>query len=293
MTRGPHMTPEEQTMARAHRTTPLLALTALALLAGLAAAPARAGQGCTQAKPTADTLSRSMGLAQRTAQALEADYRQHGTRVALLARMGQDLSAYQQRWSHVGWAYRAGEGRWLVVHKLNTCGTSQSQVMRQGLGEFFMDDLWRYEAAWMPAPPEWQARLLPLLNHDAAAVGLHEPRYSMLSYAWGQRYQQSNQWALETLAQTLEPAVRNRVQAQAWLQLKGYAPDALNIGPFTRLGGRLTRANVAFDDHPDDKRYADRIETVTADSMLRWLGAQWPGNPGALRELTLTSGPRL
>jgi hypothetical protein len=33
----------------------------------------------------------------------------------------------------------------------------------------------------------------------------HQP-YSMVSYAWGQKYQQSNQWAIESLAAAMEPA---------------------------------------------------------------------------------------
>jgi hypothetical protein len=33
----------------------------------------------------------------------------------------------------------------------------------------------------------------------------------------------------------------------------------------------MTRANVAFDDHPNEKRFSDRIETVTVDSVFRWL----------------------
>ena len=33
----------------------------------------------------------------------------------------------------------------------------------------------------------------------------------------------------------------------------------------------MTAGNVAFDDHPSAQRFADRIETVTADSVLAWL----------------------
>ena len=33
----------------------------------------------------------------------------------------------------------------------------------------------------------------------------------------------------------------------------------------------MTAANVAFDDHPNEKRFTDRIETVTADSVFEWL----------------------
>ena len=42
--------------------------------------------------------------------------------------------------------------------------------------------------------------LLPVLRDNTAAARLHEPRYNMLAYPWATRYQQSNQWALETLA---------------------------------------------------------------------------------------------
>jgi hypothetical protein len=108
----------------------------------------------------------------------------------------------------------------------------------------------------------------------------HQP-YSMVSYAWGRKYQQSNQWALETLAVAMEPAtVHSREQAQAWLQFKGYTPTTLKLGPLTRMGGRVGSANVAFDDHPSDKRFSDRIETVTVDSVLVWLQrAQLAGAP--------------
>jgi hypothetical protein len=92
----------------------------------------------------------------------------------------------------------------------------------------------------------------------------------MVAYPWSQRYQQSNQWVLETLAGALEPSASNRSRAQAWLQFKGYEPTTLKLGTFTRLGARVTTANVAFDDHPNAKRFANRIETITVDSMFSW-----------------------
>jgi hypothetical protein len=105
--------------------------------------------------------------------------------------------------------------------------------------------------------------------------------YSIVSYAWGRKYQQSNQWAIETLAAAMEPGVNSRERAQAWLQFKAYEPTVLRIGPLTRLGGRLTAAaNVAFDDHPNDKRFSDRIETVTVDSVFDWLPRAQLAVPG-------------
>jgi hypothetical protein len=164
-----------------------------------------------------------------------------------------------------------GGATWHVLHKLNGCGTAEAAIYRQGLGEFFLDDPWRFEAAWLAPTPQVQAQLLALLQDMPKAIALHHKPYSIVSYAWGRTYQQSNQWVIETLAAAVEPGVTSREKAQAWLQFKGYEPTALKLGPLTRLGGRLTAANVAFDDHPNDKRFADRIETVTVDSVFAWL----------------------
>ena len=135
-----------------------------------------------------------------------------------------------------------------------------------------MDDLWLYEAAWMVPTAGVQDALLPLLQDPDRLAPLHTPAYSMVSYAWGQKYQQSNQWALETLAAAMEPAtIHSRAQAQAWLQFKGYTPTTLRLGALTRLGARVGSAHIAFDDHPGEKRFANRIETVTVDSVFAWL----------------------
>jgi hypothetical protein len=257
----------------------------LALAACLAVAfagPAQAGRTCTDAKPTLQSISRGMALAQRTAAALDAS----GAQVVVLARAGQDLSRYDLRWSHLGLAWRTVGGPWRVSHKLNQCGTATSALYRQGLGEFFLDDPWRYEAAWVVPTPELQQKLLAVLQSRERSLELHEPRYSMVSYAWGQQYQQSNQWALETMAEAMEPAtIHRREQAQAWLRFKGYAPTVLRVGPLTRLGGRMTRANIAFDDHPTQDRFADRIATVTVDSVFAWMAASGLGGAPVRLEL--------
>lgn len=249
---------------------------AIALLAGGAA---QAGRSCEGQRLSVQDVTQGMALAARTATDLDAAHARDGTRVVMLARAGQDLSKYRQTWSHVGWAYRSSTGQWRVLHKLNHCGTDQSVLMRQGLGQFFLDQMWRYEARWEPVPTAWQDGLWALLQDNARAARLHQPRYSMVAYAWGTRYQQSNQWAIETLALAAEPGLHSRTQAQAWLQLKDYRPPSLRIGALSRLGGRMTRANVAFDDHPTEQRFADRIQTVTADSVLDWLAQLKPPQP--------------
>lgn len=257
-----------------------LAPVALAAVMLLLAGGAHAGRSCEQKQPSLQTFQKGMELAARTAKALDAT----GAKVVLLGRAGQDLSKYRLRYSHLGWAYKTPEGAWRVAHKLNECGTDVAYVYRQGLGEFFLDDLWRYEAVWSVPTPEVQARMLPLLQDRAKVLALHEPRYNMVSYPWSTRYQQSNQWATETLAEAMEPGVQNREQAQAWLKFKGYEPTVLKIGPLSRMGGRMTSANIAFDDHPNEKRFSDRIETVTVDSVLQWMQhAQLGAAPQTLR----------
>jgi hypothetical protein len=245
----------------------------------LALATANAGQTCEQKAPDAQAVARGLSLASRVEQHLKGT----GAQVVLIARVGQDLREYGQRYSHLGFAYLDGD-KWRVAHKLNDCGTDHGALYRQGLGEFFLDTPFDYEAGIVVPTPEVQARLLAVLRDNQRLGQMHTPAYSMVAYAWSQQYQQSNQWALETLAMAQEPAATDRVRAQAWLKLHGYEPATLRLSTFKRLGARVTSANVAFDDHPDAQRYSGRIATVTADSVLLWVARSGLGSrPIAIR----------
>jgi hypothetical protein len=282
----------------------LSALQAAVFLALLTtwADPANAGRSCEAAQPPKlSSVQNSLTLAALTHTALESEFAKSGAQVVLLARAGQDLSKYRLRYSHLGWAYRVplaasnvkasnepGDARsvpppaaqWLVVHKLNSCGTDVADIYRQGLGEFFLDDPLRFEAAWVVPTADIQAKMMPLLQSSNDATRMHVRPYSMVSYVWSERYQQSNQWAIETLGSAMTGS-RERRAIYAWLQQSGYLPTELNIPALTRLGGRLTRANVAFDDHPSELRFSDRIRTVTADSVFQWMVATRLSGPVA------------
>ncbi|MCE4555780.1 DUF2145 domain-containing protein [Roseateles cellulosilyticus] len=232
------------------------------------ATAAHAGRSCEDKPLTVRQVVQGLNLAQATARQLDAS----GAQVVLLARAGQDLSKYGLQWSHLGFAYKDPQaGVWRVVHKLNQCGTDHAELFRQGLGEFFLDNPFRYAAAYVVLKPALQQALLPVLTDNARASRLHERRYSMVAYAFGTTYQQSNQWALETLAAAAAPGVVSRRAAQDWLKDRGYEPTDLHLSTLTRLGGRLTRANIAFDDHPSARRFSSHIDTVTVDSMFVWL----------------------
>jgi hypothetical protein len=279
-----------QPSALLRRSLPL-AISALMLAATMG--PAHAGRNCEAQAPSATSVQRGLNLATRTARALDAT----GATVVVLARSGQDLSKYRLRWSHLGFAYKvanaapaaalgdasslapAAPSVWRVVHKLNHCASANADVFRQGLAEFFMDDPFEYLAGYAVLVPEVQAKLWPLLQDDMQITKLHQAAYSMVAYPWAQTYQQSNQWAIETLAMAMEPSASTRERAQSWLRFKAYEPTTLRLNAMVRLGARMTAGNVAFDDHPNDKRFSDRIETVTADSVFDWLqssGLSWP-----------------
>jgi hypothetical protein len=244
-------------------------IAAAVALAG-ALGTAHAGRTCEARSPDAAAVAKSLALAERTARQLDAS----GATVVAIARAGQDLSRYGLHWSHMGWAYRDTQGVrsvWRVVHKLNQCGSDNASLYRQGLAEFFLDDPYQFQAGLVVPRPEVQSHLLPLLQHNANVARLHTPAYSMVAYPWAQQYQQSNQWAIEQLAWAEEPSADRRDRAQAWLRFKGYQPTVLHLSAVTRLGARMSSASVAFDDHPNKKRFADHIETVSVDSVFTWM----------------------
>lgn len=253
----------------------LCAALVVASLAGVAGS-ALAGQDCEPRRPTLESVKRDLALAASVAEQLDAMAQRDGARVLLIARAGQDLDQYGLRYSHLGIAYRddsalAGRGAWRIVHKLNQCGSDRGELHRQGLAEFFSDGLYLHEAGAMVLKPAIAARLAESLKDDALLATLHEPRYNMLAYPWSGPYQQSNQWAIETLAMLIEPSVISRAAARNWLRARDYRPTTLRISALTRLGARVGRAHISFDDHPFDRRMAGQIDTVTVDSVFAWM----------------------
>lgn len=253
---------------------PMRALLAALCLAA-AALPAQAGQTCRPEPLGVGEVRASMTLAERTFAALDAS----GASVALVARAGQDLSKYGVDYSHMGIAVRDHPGgRWTVVHELNDCGTADSDLYADGVGNFFLTDLYRYRAQVVIPGPALQARLAALMASNAPRR-LHEPHYNMLAYVYGTRYQNSNQWVLEVLAAADAPAnvpVATRAAAQARMKAQGYQPPTVHVPAAARLGARMFRANVAFDDHPFEQRMAGRIDTVTTGAVLAWMRARDP-----------------
>jgi hypothetical protein len=179
----------------------------------------------------------------RVARALDAS----GASVVVLARAGQDLSRYRLRWSHLGWAYRDGRrppARWRVLHKLNHCGSAEGALYRQGLGEFFLDDLHEYVAAYA-VPTRWRCRRSCCRCCRTTAAWRSCTRRATTWWPTPGRRPTSRATSGRSRRWRWREEPRrhgtSRDRAQAWLRFKGYQPSTLRINALTRLGARVTR----------------------------------------------------
>lgn len=241
---------------------------------------ALAGQTCEDKAADPQKVMQGFELAQRVKQQLDDSKAE----LAIIARAGQDLSKYHLRYSHLGIVRKDEDGRWIVMHELNQCGTANSDLYNEGLANFFMDDPFRFESLLLIPSSEIQEKLIKMLR-STMPKQLHEVRYNMVAYPFSTRYQNSNQWALEILASALakDIDIRQREQAQAWLQFAGYQASTIEVSMLSRLGGRMFRANIAFDDHPMGRRMAGQIDTVTVESIDQFLQRRDP----QLRRITV------
>ena len=245
----------------------------LAVCLGLAGT-ALAGTPCSDKQPQPASIQQAFQAAYRVHQRLETLQ----PRIALLGRVGQDLSQYGLRYSHIAFVMKdLASGQWRVTHLLNACNSNHSDLWQEGLANFFLDDLHAYEALLIVPSAALQEKLQVLVGQSDATRGMHQPLYNMVAYPFADKYQNSNQWALELLAAGLaqqagiNPPIANRQQAQQWLKLTGFEPSTLKLTAFKRLGARMFKANVAFDDHPSERRFSDQIDTVTVESMARYI----------------------
>ncbi|MGE5089337.1 MAG: DUF2145 domain-containing protein [Candidatus Levyibacteriota bacterium] len=243
------------------------------MLAGLCL-HAYAGQACIQKTLGPSDVRAALSLAQDLADLLDRDQAQ----IAFVARVGEDLSRYGLRYSHVGIAWRGHpRGTWTMVEELNECGTARSALFDDGFGTFFLDDMYAYEAKIVVPSPTLQRRIAAVLAAGAAGR-MHDPHYNLVAYPWNTEYQNSNQWLLETVAQGLAgKAIKTRAEAQAWLRQAGYRPTTLHLSPLERLGAELFSVNVAFDDHPLGRLLAGEVDVVSAESTLAFIQALDPG----------------
>ena len=139
--------------------------------------PAHAGTQCEIQPATPQKLSDATTTAMRVLAALEDT----DAPVALVARVGTDLSKHGLIYSHVGFALRDhDDGRWTVLHLLNECGTARSALYAQGLVNFFSDDLVNQDARIVWLQPALAQRLANHLR-GLPLNALHERAYNLIA----------------------------------------------------------------------------------------------------------------
>lgn len=240
------------------------------LVAALALLPAqgRAGTGCGSEPLAPRKLADAAQTALTVADALD----RRDAPLALVARVGTDLSAQGLVYSHVGFVLRDHPaGRWTAVHLLNECGSDRSNLYSQGLVNFFADDLVNQDARIVWLEPQLARRLAERLR-ALPRGGLHQPRYNLIARPGSAAYQNSTAWVLEMLgAELMETPAPNRRAAFAATERDGFRADRVHIPYSKRVLGGLFSANVAFTDHPLATRLGGDYPVVTVRSIVQYL----------------------
>jgi hypothetical protein len=242
----------------------------------LASGAANAGRACEETVVDPAKTQIAFDTALTLGRVLDAS----GQKLVILARRGQDLEKYGVTFSHAAFAAREADG-WAIYHDLNVCGSALSKLFVQGLAEFLADDLISQDVAVVTPEPWLQDRLIQVLASKQEQFRMHESAYSAVAYPFALRYQNSNGWILETYARAAsETLLPKREEAQGWLKSQGYTPSIIELGTLTRLGARMFKANVAFDDQPSELRWAGKITASTGDSVLRFVAKNGIKQPG-------------
>lgn len=241
-----------------------------AVLALALAGQAVAGRPCETLDITPRQVEAAAQTAMRTVRALDAV----DAPVAVVARVGRDLSKQGLVYSHAGFAVRDHPaGRWRVVHVLNRCDSARSDLYVQGLVNFFSDDLVNQDARIVWLRGDLAERLAARLR-ALPARSLHEPQYNLIARPGSPRYQNSTAWMLELLASVVEPEAADRRQAYAFAERDGFTPDRVHVAYSTRVLGGLFSANTVFTDHPVGTRLSGDYPVVTVRAILRYLSAR-------------------
>lgn len=239
----------------------------LVFLLFLAALPVHAGSDCTERHVSPLDVAQAADSALRVVEVLERE----GRGVALIARVGSDLSKHGLVYSHAGFVVRDhSDGRWSVVHLLNECGSERSGIYVDGLVNFFADQLLRQDVRIVWFEPVFETRLLHWLDADGA-IRLHHPRYNLIARPGSARSQNSTAWVAEMLGAALQAPVRDRAAAYGALAADGFVPDTIHIAYGKRLLGGLFSANTDFTDHPVRTRLSGDYPVITVRAIVRYL----------------------
>ena len=248
----------------------LVVLLVAALVALLATSgQAHAGTRCDTARVSPREVANAASTALTVAQALD----DANAPVAIVSRVGTDLSEQGLRYSHAGFAVRDHvDGRWTIVHLLNDCGSDRAALHAEGLVNFFADDLVVQDARIVWLEPTMAQRLAQRLN-ALPRDPLLSHRYNLIARPGSAADQNSTAWIMEELGAAIPPTLEVHDRRQAWrlAQANGFEPDTIHIPYTQRILGGLFGTNIAFTDHSVATRLRGDYPVTTVRSILDWL----------------------
>lgn len=213
---------------------------------------------------------------------VKAELERSGQPAALVARSGLALQRFGQRYSHAGISLKASANTpWSVRQLYYACDEQRPRIFDQGMSGFVLgvhDPEEGYVSILLL--PDDAARALEqaaLDNHQALQLlGAH---YSANAYAYGQHYQNCNQWLAELMAVAwgaLPASDNTRGAAQGWLQGQGYQPTVFQLGwrPLMWLAAVLPWLHSG--DHPPEDLDASRFRVSMPQSIAAFVQQRFP-----------------
>jgi hypothetical protein len=222
----------------------------------------------------------------RFAGAVKDELNRSGSRVAVIARAGLDLSRFGLLYSHAGIALRDNPGgRWAVRQLYYACEESRPQLFDQGISGFALgaDAPSRGHIALLFPPEEAAAPLEQAALDKRLALSLLAGQYSANAYAYGTRYQNCNGWVAELIASawgrldTDEHAGKDaRASAQQWLREQGYTAGPVKIPSHWLMFAGQFVPLVHLNDHPLEDTYALALHVSVPASIEAFVHKQAP-----------------
>ncbi len=254
---------------------------ALALLLGSLAQVCAAGSlRYCDGQPELSTAAQDRLL--RVAAIVKAELERSGQSIALVARSGLALQRFDQRYSHAGLSLRASPNTaWSVRQLYYECDEQRPRIFDQGMSGFVLgvNDPSEGYVSVVFLPVEAATTLERSALDDRQALQLLGATYSANAYAFGQRYQNCNQWLVELMATawgSLPSGDAPRRRAQEWLMDRGYAPSVLRVGwkPLMWLANLVPWLHS--DDHPPEDLAAAQFKVSMPESIEAFVRAMLP-----------------
>lgn len=253
----------------------------LALLLGFSAQVCVAGslRYCA-GEPELSTAAQDRLL--RVASIVKAELERSGRSVALVARSGLALQHFEQRYSHAGLSLRDSPNTaWSVRQLYYECDEKRPRIFDQGMSGFVLgtNDPSEGYLSVVFLPQEAATTLERAALDDRQALQLLSATYSANAYAFGQQYQNCNQWLVELMAAAWgapAPGDAPRRLAQEWLLRQGYAPSVFRLGwtPLMWLAHLVPWLHS--DDHPPEDIAAAQFRVSMPESIESFVHAMLP-----------------